>query len=230
MNTNIDINYLTNMPTDVLNTYGLTKTLLTRRETIYLKHIMKNIFIYGNEEELVEKLKVLQFDSKFQYIAFLTNKLRGIYKLPRDYKVDNADDIVKQCRNSFFKCLELYQDLKPIVILDFDKTITNKKFHTLYNYIINEYCVIINSANPQKDVIESYLTKNNLPMPRMIFANKGKQRKIVRLKNIIFKNQKRVIFYVDDEQEYLEYGMLLGMYCYEYTGDGRILNYTIFKK
>ena len=64
----------------------------------------------------------------------------------------------------------------------------------------------------------------------MIFANKGKQSKIVRLKNIIFKNQKRVIFYIDDEQEYLEYGMLLGMYCYEYTSDGKILNYTIFKK
>jgi len=36
--------YLTNMPTDILNEYGLTKTLLTRRETIYLKHVLKNIF------------------------------------------------------------------------------------------------------------------------------------------------------------------------------------------
>jgi len=225
------INYLTNMPTDIINTYGITKTLLTRRETIYLKHIMKNVFIYGNEEELNEKIKIMQFDSLFQYLGFLTNKLRAIYKLPRNYITNDADNIVKQCRNSFFKVLDgLYKDLKPIIILDFDKTITNKNFHSLYNYIINDYYVIINSANPQKDVIENYLIKNNLPMPRVIFANKGKQRKIVRLKSIAFKNQQRVIFYIDDEEEYLSYGMLLTMYCYKYTKDGKILNYTIFQK
>lgn len=36
--------YLTDMPTDILNKYGLTKTLLTRRETIYLKHVLKKYF------------------------------------------------------------------------------------------------------------------------------------------------------------------------------------------
>lgn len=49
--------YLTNMPTDILNEYGLTKTLLTRRETIYLKHVLKNIFIYGDEEYLKSNYK-----------------------------------------------------------------------------------------------------------------------------------------------------------------------------
>ena len=222
--------YLTNMPTNICNKYGLTKTLLTRRETIYFKHIMKNLFIYGNEEELNEKLQMLQFKSLFQYIGFLTNKLRAIYKIPREYYFEDVDKIVKQRRESFFKMLELYRDLNPIIILDFDRTITNKRLHPLYNYIINDFNVIINSANPQKDIIEKYLDRYKLKRPNAIYANKGKQKKIVRLKSIVTNNQNRIIFYIDDEEEYLDYGVLLTMYCYKYSRDGKIYNYTIFKK
>jgi hypothetical protein len=222
--------YLTNIPTNICNKYGLTKTLLTRRETIYFKHIMKNLFIYGNEEELNEKLQMLQFKSLFQYIGFLTNKLRAIYKIPREYYFEDIDKIVKQRRESFFKMLELYRDLNPIIILDFDRTITNKKLHPLYNYIINDFNVIINSANPQKDIIEKYLDRYKLKRPNAIYANKGKQKKIVRLKSIVTNNQNRIIFYIDDEEEYLDYGVLLTMYCYKYSRDGKIYNYTIFKK
>lgn len=228
---NLQANYLTNMPTDICNVYGLTKTLLTRRETIYLKHILKNLFIYGTEEELNKKLKLLQFKTLFQYIGFITNKLRAIYKIPREYITDDADSIVKQRRESFFRTLDLYKELKPIIILDFDKTITNKKFHILYNYLIDEnYNIIINSANPQKDVIINYLNKNNLQIPKTIYANKGKRMKITRLKSIVTNNIGRIIFYIDDEEEYLNYGMLLALYCYKYTKDGKVKSYTNFKK
>jgi len=227
---NIECKYLTDLPTEMLNETGLTKTLLTRRETIYLKHILKNTFIYGNEQDLKIKLNNLQFNGLFDYIGFLTNKLRAIYKIPREYVAENADDVVKQRRESFFKTLELYRDLKPIIILDFDKTVTNKKFHTLYNYIINDFHVIINSANPQKEAIEQYLDKNNLPRPRVIYSNKGKKKKIVRLKNIVTNNIHSIIFYIDDEEEYLDYGILLATYCYKYTHDGKIKSYTGFIK
>ena len=222
--------YLTDLPTELLNAQGLTKTLLTRRETIYLKHILKNVFIYGSADELKNKLTMLKYPSLFEYVGFITNKLRAIYKLSRDYTVDDVDELVKQERNSFFKVLELYKQLHPIIILDFDKTITNERFHSLYKYIINDYKVIINSANPQREVIEQYLAKHDLAMPNVIYANKGKQQKIVRLKSIATSNMNRPIFYVDDEQEYLEYGMLLTMYCYQYTTGGKINNYTGFLK
>jgi len=222
--------YLTGLPTELLNDQGLTKTLLTRRETIYLKHILKNIFIYGNENELKNKLDMLQMPSLFEYIGFITNKLRAVYKYPREYTVDDADELVKQRRESFFKTLELYEPLKPIVILDFDRTVTNEKFHSLYRYLIDGYKVIINSANPQMEVIIQYLDKHNLTQPNVIYANKGKQKKIVRLKNIAVTNMQKPIFYIDDEQEYLEYGMLLAMYCYQYTAGGKIYSYTGFKK
>jgi len=48
---------LTDMPTEILNTHGLSKTLITRREAIYLKHILKNVFLCGDEEDLLSKLK-----------------------------------------------------------------------------------------------------------------------------------------------------------------------------
>lgn len=223
--------YLTDLPTDILNKYGLSKTLLIRRETIYLKHVMKNLFIYGNEDSLNKQLEMLQFKSIFQYMSFVTDKLRAIYKLPRHYTVDNADNIVKQNKRSFIKTLELYKSLSPIIILDFDKTITNPKFHDLYKYLINKrHKIIINSANPNRDIIINYLNKYGLELPESINANKGKKKKITKLKDIVLRNLDKIIFYIDDEIEYLDYGCLLLAYCYQYTKDGRIKNHTIFKK
>lgn len=189
-------NYLTDLPTELLNEQGLTKTLLTRRETIYLKHILKNVFIYGSAEELKNKLTMLQYPSLFDYVGFITNKLRAIYKLPREYAIDDVDELVKQRRSSFCKTLDLYKQLNPIIILDFDRTITNEKFHSLYQYLIDDYKVIINSANPQRDVIEQYLSKHGLKQPDIIYANKGKQQKIVRLKSIATSNMHKPIFYI----------------------------------
>lgn len=227
----IQTKYLTNMPTEILNEYGLNKTLITRRETIYLKHILKNVFIYGNEKDLLQKLEMLQFKSLFEYMGFITNKIRAIYKIPRQYIYDSSDRIVKQRRESFIDTLDLYKSLNPIIILDFDKTITNAKFHTLYKYFKEmKFKIIVNSANPQKEIIKNYFDKNDLQQPEIIYSNKGKQRKITRLKNIVIGNMNKPIFYIDDEIEYLQYGVLLGCYCYQYTKNGKIKNYTGFLK
>ena len=223
--------YLTEMPTDIMNRHGLSKTLLTRRETIFMKHVMKNVFTYGKEDELSEKLEMLNFKSMFQYFGFITDKLRGIYKVTRDYKVDDADEIVKIERGSFCKALELYKKTNPIVILDFDKTITNQKFHSLYRYLSKDgYTIIINSANPSLETIKNYLVKHDLDNPKQIYANKGKKKKIVKLKDISLKNSRKIIFYIDDEQEYLDYASLLFMHTYLYTKQGKIYSRTIFEK
>jgi len=227
----VETAYLTDMPNDIINEYGLSKTLLTRRDTIYLKHVMKNIFLYGNEYELEEKLEMLQFKSLFKYIEFLTNKLRMIYKIPRNVLYDDVDIIVKTPRSHFIDNLELYKQLNPLVVLDFDHTITNKRFHTLYNYLTNNnYKIIINSANPNQEAMESYLNKYNLSKPYKIYANKGKKKKIVNLKAIAYSNIRKPIFFIDDEREYLEYGCLLLMYCYRYAKSGKMYNTTIFQK
>lgn len=226
-----EANYLVGLPTDTINKYGLSKTLLTRRETIYLKHIMKNIFIYGNEEELNEKIRKLQFKSQFQYMKYLTDRLRGIYKLPRSFRVDSADDFVKNQRNNLIPVLQNYKQLNPIIIIDFDRTITNKRFHSLYKYLLdNKFRIIINSANPSEETICNYLIKYGLPFPQSIYANKGKKNKITKLKDIAMKHTRRIMFYIDDELEYLEYGCLLGMYCYEYSKNGKIHARTIFQR
>ena len=60
---NIAENYLTGMPSELCNKHGLSKTLLTRRETIRLKHLMKSLFVYRifTDEELDEHFNVMQF-------------------------------------------------------------------------------------------------------------------------------------------------------------------------
>ena len=221
--------YLTNMESDILNKYGISKTLMCRRETIFLKHIMKNLFTYKNEEDLNNILEVLNF-SLFKYMQFITDKLRGIYKIDRSYQND-CDKIVKTEKSSFIEIINLYKDLKPIVIVDFDRTITNKKFHSLYKYLYeNNINIYINSANPDEDCILKYLKKYDLQTPKHIYANKGKQKKINMLKNIAIRNTRKIIFFIDDELEYLEYGSLLCMHCYQYAKNGKIYERSIFQK
>lgn len=224
-------NYLMNMSTEMLNEHGLSKTLLTRRETIYLKHILKNLFVYGSEESLNNQLKMMQFKSLFKYMEYITNRIRGIYKLPRSFMVDDVNEFVRRRRNEFIKILDTYKQLNPLIILDFDNTITNPKFHSLYHYLMeNDFKVIINSANPNEEVLRNYLIKHNLKFPKLIYGNKGKQKKIVKLKDIVLRDTDKIIFYIDDEQEYLDYGCMLGMYCYLYTRDGKLHSRTIFEK
>lgn len=221
--------YLTNLPTEICNEYGLSKVLMTRRETIHMKHVFKNLFITGNEDDLDVKLNMLNMNL-FNYMQFATNRLRGIYKITRNFKPEEADFIVKDDMSSFFKTLTMFKELNPIIILDFDKTITNKNFHTAYNYMIeNGYKIIINSANPVKETIINYLEKNGMKSDVEIYSNKGKQKKLLKLKSLAMLNTKRPIFYIDGEIEYLEFGCMLMMYTYEYTSSGKFVMRTIFK-
>jgi len=225
--------YLTGMPSDICNKYGLSKTLLTRRETIRLKHLMKSLFVYQifPESQLSAHLKTMQFKSLMSYMTFLTNQLRGIYKITRRFSVNDADEIVKADKDSMIDLLRLYKDAEPIIVLDFDRTITNKKFHPLYRWLCEEgFSVFINSANPALETIEAYLAKWDLPKPHKVYANKGKQKKIVRLKVIADKCIDRPRFYIDDEVDYLVFGNLLFYHCYQYTSSGKILNKTLCVK
>lgn len=227
---NIAENYLTGMPSELCNKHGLSKTLLTRRETIRLKHLMKSLFVYRifTDEELDEYFNVMQFKGLMSYITFLTNQLRGIYKITREFRFDDADGIVKADKDSMIDLLRMYKKSDPIVVVDFDRTITNKKFHPLYRWLSEEgLSIFINSANPVQSTITDYLKKWDLPMPQRVYANRGKKKKIVQLKCIADKFIERPRFYIDDEIEYLQYGNLLFYHCYQYTSSGRILNKTL---
>lgn len=139
------------MPSELCNKHGLSKTLLTRRETIRLKHLMKSLFVYRifTDEELDEYFNVMQFKGLMSYITFLTNQLRGIYKITREFRFDDADGIVKADKDSMIDLLRMYKKSDPIVVVDFDRTITNKKFHPLYRWLSEEgFSIFINSANP----------------------------------------------------------------------------------
>jgi len=223
--------YLTDLPSDICNETGLPKTLITRRETIRLKHLQKTLFVYKLYSEcgLLQRLHFMQFKGVMQYFEFLTNQLRGIYKITREFQFDNADKIVKQKHESFLDTLKMYKAANPIVVLDFDKTITNKRFHSLYKWLImdEDVTVYINTANPSLETIEGYLEKHKLPMPTKIFNKKGKRQKVVNLKVLSIKNISRPLFYIDDEMEYIEYANLLFYQCYQYTRDGRILHRSL---
>ena len=226
--------YLSNLPTEICNQTGLSKVLITRRETIRLKHLLKNLFVCNlfTQDDLVKKLRFMQFKDLFQYMEFLSNRLRGIYDYPRAFKVDNADKIVKQKNNEFTNIIRLYETANPIAILEFDRTTTNPKFHSLYRWLTEsiQISVIINTENANKDAVLTYLNRFQLKKPKEICNNKGKQKYMTSLKNLVIRHYNRPIFYVDNEAENIEYANLLFCQSYEYTRRGKILTRTINKK
>lgn len=227
------LDYLTGMPTDICNKHGLSKTLLTRRETIRFKHLMKNLFVYRifTEEQLDSLFKTMQFKGLMSYIEFLSNQLRGIYKITREFEAVDVNDIVKEDKSSMIDLLRMYKTADPIVVIDFDRTITNKHFHSLYRWLCEEgFTIFINSANPSEETIRNYLAKYELKIPSHIYVNKGKVKKIVQLKVIASKWIERPRFYIDDELDYLMYGNLLFYQCYQYTSGGKIKSKTLCVK
>lgn len=217
-----DKSYLTDMP-DTLNEYGISKVLLTRKETINIKHIQTEIFVRGNID-IQKYLDVLEWDL-FRYMEHLTQRLRKIYKINRWVNHD-PNEIVKESGKNFFHFLKMYQETKSAIVLDFDGVITKNSFRNLYLRIIDlPFKKVVCSANPT--ITQSWFEIRNLPLPNKIYSMKGKNKKIKMLSEIAKSHD--FIFYIDNETEYLDFGWLLGMRCFHYRNN-KIIKYSLQEK
>lgn len=208
--------YLKDIPQEA-ETWGVCKTLLCRRETIHIKHLMTEIFVKKSIN-----LDTLGIDV-YNYMAFLTIRLRKIYKFDRTYNWD-IDKIINFDRQRFFPSIESLRQLQTKIILDFDGVCTDKRFHELYSLCIERCPTVICSANPT--ITTSYWHKRELPSPRKIFSNRGKKKKINKLIDLIAQND--FVFYVDDEIEYLDIAYVYGAITYHW--DGKTIRYYTLQK
>lgn len=203
------MNYLTNIPEEAKDN-GLCKVLIVRYEMINIKHIFTEIFVRKTID--IEKyLKYLGW-TLFDYIEYMTNIQRKIHYFSREY-INDLDEIVKNNRDHFFPTIELYKGLNNCIILDFDGVCTEYQFNkNLYPLCIEREKTFICSANP--NVSDAWFIKNNLELPSHIYNCKGKEKKI---KALIHLNQKYDnIFYVDNEEEYLEFAWIFGIKTFIY--------------
>ena len=214
-------NYLTNIPQSV-EKYGLCKTLTVRHEIIHLKHILTEVFVRKsiNIESHLNKINWNITD----YVEFITNRIRRIHYFDRNYTSD-INEIVKSNRSNFFPTIELYKGLNNIIVLDFDGVVTENSFVDLYKLCINRSNVQICSANPS--VENDWFIKRNLPTPNKINACKGKFKKIQCLIKLAQKYD--YVFYVDNEQEYLEYAWLFGIQTFIYQ-NRKIKKFSLNKR
>jgi len=204
------VEYLTNIPQSI-SEYGLCKTLLVRREVIHIKHIFTEIFIRRKID--IEKYLNLLEMSLFDYMEYMTNRLRLVHHFSREY-INKPDAIVK-CRDRFFPNLKLYRGLNVVIALDFDGVVTEKSFKPLYELCLLRNKTIICSANPT--ITEDWFTKREYSLPNKIYANKGKIKKI---RQLIELNKKYdYVFYADNEKEYLEFAWLFGLQTYIYENN-----------
>lgn len=208
--------YLTNIPSSA-NNFGVSKVLAVRSEIIHIKHILTEIFIRRSVdiEKYLDALKLSLFD----YMEFMTNRMRLVHKFSRSYTVHNPDDIVKSERKRFFPTIELLNGLDVAIVLDFDGVTTDKSFGKLYEKCIDTANVHICSANPT--ITEDWFDKRGLTKPFKIHSMKGKVKKIRRL--IELQKKYDYLFFVDNETKYLEYAWLFGLQTFHW--DGRNIKY-----
>lgn len=208
--------YLTNIPSSA-NNFGVSKVLAVRSEIIHIKHILTEIFVRRSIdiEKYLDTLKLSLFD----YMEFMTNRMRFVHKFSRSYTVHCPDDIVKSERNKFFPTIKLLNGLDVAIVLDFDGVTTDKSFGKLYEKCIDTTNVYICSANPT--ITEDWFDKRGLTKPFKIHSMKGKVKKIKRL--IELQKKHDYLFFVDNETKYLEYAWLFGLQTFHW--DGRNIKY-----
>ena len=207
----ISSNYLKDIPQDV-EKYGFSKVLLVRKEVIHIKHIMTEIFI-RRKINIDDYLNSIDY-SLFDYIRYLTNRIRKIHNINRNYSF-NLNRINKISRNDFFPYHDiLNQNNTCPIVLDFDGVVTDKRFEKLYRLCLERSKVIICSANPT--ITEDYFLKRNLPLPYKIYSMKGRKKKLFKLLDI--QTKYNFIQYIDDEKKYLEFAFLFGIHTYHWTG------------
>lgn len=197
--------------------------MLVRREIIHIKHIFTELF----QRRTIPNYQLI-FDSigidLFGYMKIMTRVIRKIHLFDRSYRQD-INRITKEDKNSFFKQVELYKGLNNIIALDFDGTITSKKFYELYKLCCQRCKVFVVTANPT--VEEGWFLKHDLPSPDRIYACKGKVRKIRKL--IALQEKFDQVFYVDNEKSYLEVAWMFGIKTFKYER-GKIKYYTLKTK
>lgn len=208
--------YLTNIPSSA-NNFGVSKVLAVRSEIIHIKHILTEIFVRRsiNIEKYLDTLKLSLFD----YMEFMTNRMRFVHKFSRTYTVHNPDNIIKNDRHRFFPTIELLNGLDVAIVLDFDGVTTDKSFGKLYEKCIDTANVHICSANPT--ITEDWFDKKGLTKPFKIHSMKGKVKKIRRL--IELQKKYDYLFFVDNETKYLEFAWLFGLQTFHW--DGRNIKY-----
>lgn len=217
----IQNNYLTGMPLSV-NKYGFSKVLAVRKAVIHVKHIMTEIFV-RKTIDIEAQLKKVDW-SLFDYITFLTQRLRKVHKFSRTF-IQDPNKIVTRNQNNFFPFIEIHKGLNNVIVLDFDGVITKNNFRKLYNLCIERGKVFVCTANPT--VNDEWFIKHDLPLPSKIYANKGKIKKLKRL--IEIQKKYDMIFYVDNETEYLDFAWLFGIYTYHFR-NGKIFNHSLNTK
>lgn len=213
--------YLTNIPQEI-EELGFCKVLAVRKEVIHIKHVFTEIFV-NKTIDIVSYLDDIDW-SLFQYLEYMTNRLRKIHHFSREYRND-INQIVKTKEDGFFPTLDLYNGLNNLIILDFDGVVTDKQFKYLYDLCLERNRTVISSANPT--ITESWFNKRWYDLPNEIYSNKGKIKKI---KNIIELTKRYdYVFFVDNEEEYLKYAWLFGIKTFLYS-KGKIKYFTMKTK
>lgn len=211
------VSYLTDIPDDAAE-WGAAKVLLVRKEVIHLKHIMTEVFV-RKTIDLDKPLLTLGW-SLFDYMTYLTNRMRRIHLVDRNW-IEKPADVVQHENGSIMRDLAMVQGLRSQLVLDFDGVLTSAKFTELYLLLTERANVSVCSANPT--VSEEWFLRKRLPAPSRIHAMRGKSKKLRRLAEVA--KHKDFTFYVDNEPEYLDVAWLLGVRTYLYA-NGKIKNHS----
>ncbi len=200
---------------EALNQRGLAKLLLTRREAIYLKNVMRLA-----SQEPPELTRFLE-DSRLtwpRYLRQLTHRLRAVLKSGRQAPRLDPDVLKSIGQPDPLRLAEKLQ-IRSLACLDFDRTLTDRGFREFYRERLmpmREYLQIwVVTAHGRREVVEEHVLKFGLEIrPSRILATGSVKEKKRALFELASKTDRTLLFSFDDEEPVARLARLFGYHAY----------------
>lgn len=198
-----------------LNARGLAKLLFTRRQTIYLKNVMR--LASDEPPELTSFLEETQLGWP-RYLRQLAHRMRAVLKSDRKAPVLNEDVLKSLSQPDTLKLAEKLK-VRSMACVDFDRTLTDRGFREFFRQRLmplREFVqIFVVSAHGKREVVEEFVLKFGLEIrpSRLICAGSVKAKKRA-LFELASKTDRTLLFCFDDEEPICRLARLFGYHAY----------------
>lgn len=198
-----------------LNERGLAKLLFTRRETIYLKNVLR--LAAAEPRELTGFLEESRV-SWPRYLRQMTHRLRAVLKSGR--KAPRLDEeVLKSLGQPDTLLLAQKLELRCLTCVDFDRTLTDRSFRDFYRQRLlamrPAMQIWVVSAHGKREVLEEFILKFGLEIrPSRLLATGSVKAKKRALFDLASKTDRALMFSFDDEDELCQLARLFGYHAY----------------
>ena len=200
-----------------LSDRGLGKLLFVRRESIYLKNVLRKVLQQRERFGRVLHEMGLTWPD---YLELFGHRMGRMLKVRREFaSLEDPDLLVKFQGHGAFEFVERLR-IPAVYALDFDRTLTNRKLLAAVKHrhrtLQKETQLWVVSAHGRREVIEAFLEKHALSIRRdRVVSTGGVAGKRRALFDLALQSRRPLLLHFDDEIEMCELAVCFGYHSYQ---------------